>query len=68
VPNNIEWKKFILKEPQERVRELRSDESARIDLAMRDDYAPFFAFARATGLRLKECFLTWERSIGTRGR
>jgi integrase len=41
------------------VRELASGEAERIDLAMRDDYEPFFAFARATGLRLRECFLSW---------
>ena len=28
---------------------------------MRDDYAPFFAFARASGLRLAECLLRWSR-------
>jgi integrase len=56
----IEWKKFILPEPQERVRELASGEADRIDLAMRGDYEPFFAFARASGLRLRECFLSWS--------
>ena len=58
--HRIEWKRFTLPEPQERVRELASVEADRIDLAMRDDYEPFFAFARATGLRLRECFLTWS--------
>jgi integrase len=34
---------------------------------MRDDYAPFFAFARATGMRLRECVtLRWsEVNFGT---
>jgi len=27
---------------------------------MRDDYVPFFAFARASGLRLRECLLSWS--------
>lgn len=27
---------------------------------MREDYAPFFAFARASGLRLRECLLKWS--------
>ena len=58
--HRIEWKRFTLPEPQERVRELASVEADRIDLAMRDDYEPFFAFARATGLRLAECLLTWS--------
>jgi hypothetical protein len=57
--HRIEWKRFTLPEPQERVRELASSEADRIDLAMRDDYEPF-SFARATGLRLRECFLTWS--------
>ena len=26
---------------------------------MRADYEPFFSFARATGLRLRECFVQW---------
>ena len=26
---------------------------------MREDYAPFFAFAHASGLRLRECLLRW---------
>lgn len=47
-----EWRKHWLAEPQERVRELRDDEADRLDHAMREDYAPFFDFARASGLRL----------------
>ena len=27
---------------------------------MREDYAPFFALARATGMRLNECPLKWS--------
>jgi hypothetical protein len=41
----------LLKEPEERVRELQDDEADSLDAAMRDDYAPFFDFVRATGLR-----------------
>jgi integrase len=58
--HRIEWKMFMLPEPQERVRELASGEADRIDLAMRDDYEPFFDFARMSGLRLRECFLLWS--------
>jgi len=55
------WRDHWLAEPQERVRELVGDESDRLDAATRDDYAPFFAFARASGLRLKECVtLRWS--------
>ena len=55
-----EWRKHWLAEPQERVRELRDDEAERLDDAMREDYAPFFDFARASGLRLQECLLRWS--------
>lgn len=54
------WKMHWLAEPQERVRELVGDEADRIEAATRDDYGPFFAFARASGLRLKECLLKWS--------
>jgi integrase len=51
------WKDHWLKEAGERVRELRDDEADRIEAATREDYLPLFAFARATGLRQKECVL-----------
>lgn len=55
-----EWRKHWLTVPPERVRELSADEADRLDAHMRADYAPFFAFARATGLRLRECLLKWS--------
>lgn len=55
-----QWKKHRLAEPEERVRELHEDEADRLDDAMREDYAPFFAFAHASGLRLRECLLRWD--------
>jgi integrase len=45
------WKKHWLKEPKERVRELHQDEAERLQAEMRDDYAPFFDFIGASGLR-----------------
>ena len=64
-----EWRKFWLAEPQERVRELPSDEAERIEAATREDYAPFFAFAMASGPRLNECLLRWsEVDWNARGR
>jgi len=54
------WSKHLLPVPVERVRELSDDEADRLDAAMRDDYRAFFAFERASGLRLRECFLRWE--------
>jgi integrase len=55
-----QWRRHRLTEPQERVRELHDDEAGRLDAAMREDYAPFFAFARASGMRLRECLLLWS--------
>jgi integrase len=59
--NEPRWRDHWLDEPQERVRELVDDEGDRLDAEMRDDLAPFFAFARASGLRLRECVsLRWS--------
>jgi integrase len=55
-----EWRKHWLAEPQERVRELSEHEAAKLMAAARCDLAPFFAFARASGLRLRECLLKWN--------
>jgi integrase len=54
------WKDHWLAEPQEFVRELVGDEAERLDAETREDYRPFFAFARASGFRLQECFLRWR--------
>jgi integrase len=54
------WRKYMLAVASERVRELSEDEAERLDAAVREDYAPFFRFARATGLRLTECLLKWS--------
>lgn len=54
------WNDHWLKEPKERVRELKKDEGSAITLATRPDYEPIFAFVRATGLRLNECILKWS--------
>ena len=60
-----QWKHHWLAEPQERVRELVGDEGERLEAATRDDYAPFFAFARASGLRLERMLCCdGRRSIG----
>jgi integrase len=55
-----QWRRHLLKEPPERIRELREDEAERLEVATRDDLAPFFAFAMATGMRLSECLLRWS--------
>jgi excisionase family DNA binding protein len=54
------WRQHLLKEPQERVRELREDEAERLAAVTREDLAPFFAFAMASGMRLSECLLRWS--------
>jgi integrase len=59
-PREPRWRDHWLKEPVERVRELIGDEGERLEAATRDDYAPFFAFAKASGLRLNECLLKWS--------
>jgi integrase len=49
-------------------------EDAQLEAATRDDLIPFFAFARASGLRLRECLLHWSevnwstREIRKRGK
>jgi integrase len=72
-----QWRRHWLKEPQERARELSVDEAERLERATRDDLGPFFAFAKASGLRLRECLLRWSdvdwearqiRTIGKGGR
>jgi integrase len=56
-----QWRKHRLPEPEERVRELHADEAVRLDTETRDDYAPFFTFARSSGLRLRQCItLQWS--------
>jgi integrase len=61
------WSKHLLKVSAERVRELSDDEADKLDAAMRDDYAPFFEFARVTGWRLNECLLQWSEVQWTTG-
>jgi integrase len=55
--NEPEWARHMLKEPQERVSELKAEEAMRLDEIVRDDYEPFLSFARASGQRFKECLL-----------
>ncbi len=51
------WRVHMLKEPEERVRELVGDEGDRLEAATPEDYRPFFEFVKASGLRRKECVL-----------
>lgn len=58
-PHEPDWREHFLQEPGERIREVHDQEALAIDIHMRPDYAPVFAFARATGLRLDECLIEW---------
>jgi integrase len=53
------WKRHILPEVEERVREVRAAEEAAFQ-AIRADYRPVVDFARASGLRLAECLMKKE--------
>jgi integrase len=55
-----DWKQHLLKEPEERVRELMPEEGASLDATARDDYRDIMDFAHASGLRLRECLLRWS--------
>jgi integrase len=62
-----EWRRHWLPVRQEHPRELVGDEAERLEAATRDDYAPLFAFAMATGMRQSECLLRWPQvDWGTR--
>ena len=57
----IEWRKHMMKEPDECVRELRGDEEAAMFAALRPDYHDVVRFALMTGCRLNECVsLRWK--------
>ena len=56
----VEWRKHMLPEPRERVRELRADEEETLFATLRPDYHPVVRFALLSGCRLAECVgLTW---------
>ena len=56
-----EWRKLWLPVPTEHPRELMGDEDERLEAATRDDYAPLFALAMATGMWQSECLLRWSQ-------
>jgi integrase len=62
------WERHWLPEPEERVRELQDHEGEKLDAAMRGDYAPYFDFVRASGMRQFEGLdLRWgEVNFGTK--
>jgi site-specific recombinase XerD len=56
LPKPPRWSEHMLEEPRERVREVRASEEDSF-AAVRADYRPLVAFARAAGLRLSECLM-----------
>jgi integrase len=60
LPLEPNWRDHWLKETGERVRELDSHEGDSLDTAIRADYAPWFEFARLTGLRRSETLIRWK--------
>lgn len=65
--DQIDWRRHLLAEPEERVRELREDEAERLEAETREDMSPFFDFMDASGLRLRECFIRWPDVHWDRG-
>lgn len=58
----IDWTDHMLKEPEERVRELLPAEETKLFVALRPDYHAIVRFALMSGCRMQECLdLTWRR-------
>lgn len=60
LPHKPHWRSHMLKQPQERVRELDQHEGEALDDAVRADYALWLGFARLTGLRRNETLIRWK--------
>ncbi|MBY5363588.1 phage integrase family protein [Rhizobium leguminosarum] len=54
------WKEHWLKEPKERVREIREHERTALDAAMRPDYVPWYEFLNISARRLAETLIRWN--------
>lgn len=64
----IDWRAHMLKEPEERVREMAEGEEAKLFSTLRPDYVPIVRFALLSGCRMQECLdLTW-RSVDMNNR
>ncbi|ANK91555.1 MULTISPECIES: tyrosine-type recombinase/integrase [unclassified Rhizobium] len=74
LPNEPIWNEHWLKEPQERVRELNSNEQIALVAFIRKDYLPWFEFLQISGRRFNETLLRWSDvnweagSINTKGK
>ena len=67
LPHAPKWRRHLLPEEAERVREVRAGEEEHLE-AIRTDYRPLVDFARASGLRLTSCLMTKECVDFTDGR
>ena len=57
----VSWRDHMLREPKERVREMKAEEESRLFATMRPDYHPVIRFVLLTGLRLDEVWkLRWQ--------
>lgn len=77
LPAEPNWRGHWLTMPEERVRELDSDEAQKLDATVRQDYAHWFEYARITGSRRNETLIRWSNvnwfakrivTIGKRGK
>lgn len=60
LPNEPIWKKHLLKEPRERVRELHAHEQEALDQHIRQDYRLWFNFLQLSGRRFNETLIKWS--------
>jgi integrase len=60
LPREPHWKEHILREPKERVRELRFDEQQALDGAIKEDYLRWYMFLHLSGRRLSETLIRWS--------
>lgn len=60
-PHEPDWKDHRLKERGEVVRELKAAEEPALMEHLGEGYRDLWRFALASGLRLAECFLTWDQ-------
>jgi integrase len=59
-PDEPTWRDHLLKEAEERTRELYEGEDEALTAAVRQDYAPWLEFACLTGFRRAETLLKWS--------
>lgn len=61
LPDAPHWRKHMLAEPKERIRELRDDEDDALSDVIWPDYEMLRQFSLASGLRMNESLLHWSQ-------